>query len=38
MPGAWIAESFQVEYKAIIKRKVNLNGIDASDFERANSL
>ncbi len=29
MPGAGIAESFQVEYKAIIKRKVNLIGMGA---------
>jgi hypothetical protein len=27
MLGAGIAESFQIEYKAIIKRKVNLKGI-----------
>jgi hypothetical protein len=29
MPGVGIAESFQIEYKAINKRKVNLNGIGA---------
>jgi hypothetical protein len=28
-PGAGIAESFQIEHKAVINRKVNLNGIGA---------
>ncbi len=29
MPGAVIAESFQIEYEATIKRKVNLTGMGA---------